>query len=427
MISCSCGRSFNSDAALAQHHTDKNRAHNGRASCRPPCSAKSSPLKTEAPGAAIQTGPRPINRRSPLAKMPQQAWLWKQVRKPIEPIHVIVQTAIVPSATQVSSKPGYQFVCSYNWQKGKPLRIRVPGHAAIWKDVVLPLTLPPDRGIYFIDQNTDLLLQHPFEPMFRAADSMNQDMSFDDIDIVTNRNSLRKLFEFCASRSQESFRLNLHLVLRKANYEKASVKFPLGLEDSLGHHRTLRYSLGALSCAVQFEVDASYDPDGEGATHLDTLTLPMEKLSIQGAQPGEVKEPPKGLQVETTYVGARVMRQSTAAEIKSTINKKAPGQCMPQLWFGRTPWLIIDHHTKGTFDKTKITDAAAKFGDWEMTHQTTLRKLVTVLAELRDAVRKNGGRHSAAVYERGSGAIRTFGLPSDRQALPADLQQKLWT
>ncbi|GJC83304.1 hypothetical protein ColLi_06142 [Colletotrichum liriopes] len=383
-------------------------------------------MKTEAPSAAIQTGPGPTKRRSALAKVPQQAWLWKQVRRPIEPVHAIVQTAIVPSAKEVSSKAGCQL------------------------DVVLPLALPPDRGTYFVDQNTDLVLQHPFEPMFRAAASMSQGMSFDDIDIVTNRNSLRKLLEFCAVRSQESFRLNLHLVRNTLiiercekrthelidgsrnsgwgrNYEKASAKFPLGLENSTGHHRTLRYSLGALRCAVQFEVDASYDPDGEGAAHPDTLALPMEQLSIQGAQPGEARAPPNGLQVETAYVEARVMRQSTAAEIKSTTNRKAPSQCMPQLWFGRTPWLIVGHHTEGTFDKTKVTYAAAKFADWEAAHQTALRKLVTVLVELRDAVRKNGGRHSAAVFERGSGAIRTLGLTSDRQALPADLQQEFWT
>ncbi|GKT40564.1 uncharacterized protein ColSpa_00745 [Colletotrichum spaethianum] len=295
-----------------------------------------------------------------------------------------------------------------------------------------------------------MLPEYPFEPMFRAAASMNKDISFGDTDIITNRNSLRKLLDFSAGRARNSFRLNLHLVRDTLiiercekdareilggsrnsgwgrNFEKASVKFPIGLEDSLGHHRTLRYSLGALNCAVQFEVDASYDPDGQDAADSDTLTVPMEKLSIKSTQPHEVEKSSRGLQVETAYAEAHVMRQSTAAEIKSTTRNKSPGQYMPQLWFGRTPWLIVGHHNEGTFDSRKITGVAASFADWETTHQAPLQKLVTVLVELRHAVRKNGGRHSAAVYEQGSGTIRVFELTSFRQALPMDLRQKLWT
>ncbi|KAK1987279.1 hypothetical protein LZ30DRAFT_580290 [Colletotrichum cereale] len=449
MIPCSCGRSFKSDAALAQHQTDRNRAHNGRASCRSLSSAISSLSITQTARPATRAGQTNEHPR-PLAKGPRQAWLWKQVRRPGEPVGAIAQSSIVPSTAAVSSEAGYQLVCSYNWQKGTPLRIRVPGYAAIWQDVALPLILPADQGTYFIDQNAGMLPRHPFEPMFRAAASMNRDASFDDIDIVTNRNSLRKLFDFCDGRSRESFRLNLHLVRNALivercekhareiiggsrnsgwgrNFEKASAKFPPGLAESMSHHRTLRYSLGALSCAVQFEVDASYDPGSEQSASSDALAPLTEKLSIERAQPCETKGPPQGVQVETVYAGARPMNQSTAAEIKSATKDQAIGKRMPQLWFGRTPWLIVGLHTEGTFGGRKITDAAAKFADWEARHQATLRKLVTVLGELRTAVRGSGGRHSAAVFERGSGVMGVFELTSSKQAVPADLRQKLWT
>ncbi|KAK6213490.1 hypothetical protein QIS74_09492 [Colletotrichum tabaci] len=393
-------------------------------------------------GQTLQRFPRNVNAS-------KNAWLWKNVRNPAEPVYTITQAAVLPSDTEVSSKAGYQLLCSYNWQEGKPARIRVPGHAAIWQGVTLPMTLSPDKGTYFIDQNTSLMPQHPFEPMFRAAASMNQDMSFGDIDIVTNRNSLRKLLDFCSPRSQESFRLHLHLVRNTLivercekqprefahgsrgwgrNFEKASTAFPSNLTESQGHHRTLRYSLGALKCAVQFEVDASFDPNDEpvASKKLDPLDLAMEKLSIQTPEPA-TKNRARGLQVETTYREARVMPQSTTAEIKSAAKVRPLSWRMPQLWFGRTPWLIIGHHTDGKFHDVKITDAAAHFADWETKHQTALRKLATVLGELRAAVRGNGGRQSAAVFERGSGTIRVFDLASDRQAVPEDLREKLWT
>ncbi|GJC99095.1 geranylgeranyl pyrophosphate synthetase [Colletotrichum higginsianum] len=311
------------------------------------------------------------------------------------------------------------------------------------------MTLSADKGTYFIDQNTSLMPQHPFEPMFRAAASMSQDMSFDDIDIVTNRNSLRKLLDFCSPRSQESFRLHLHLVRNTLivercekharefvdgsrgwgrNFEKASTAFPPNLTESQGHHRTLRYSLGALKCAVQFEVDASFDPNGEpvASKDLGPLDLAMEKLSIQTPEPA-TKNGARDLQVETTYREAMVMPQSTTAEIKSAAKVRPLSWRMPQLWFGRTPWLIIGHHADGKFHDVKITEAAAHFTDWEKKQQTALRKLATVLGELRAAVRGNEGRYSAAVFERGSGSIRVFDLTSNRQAVPEDLRKKLWT
>ena len=41
----------------------------------------------------------------------------------------------------------------------------------------------------------------PFEPLFRATPSMNPEFHFDDVDVVVNRNSLRKLLDFCVGRS----------------------------------------------------------------------------------------------------------------------------------------------------------------------------------------------------------------------------------
>ncbi|KAK2049097.1 hypothetical protein LZ31DRAFT_489347 [Colletotrichum somersetense] len=386
---------------------------------------------------------------SPSVRANQRAWLWKQIRRPTDPVHTIVQSAIVPSTTAVSSEAGYQLVCSYNWQRGKPRKIQVPGYAAVCHDISLPLTLPPDKGIFFSDQNTELLPRHPFEPMFRAAVAMNPDVSFDSIDIITNRNSLRKLLDFSAGRSGDYFRLNLHLVrntliiercekntrefkngLRDAgwgrHFEEAFAKYPAGLERSLSHHRTLRYSIGTLSCAVQFEVDASYE-QGNKTGPLDDLVSRVEKMSISCAQPGEAKRPPQGLQIETVYAGARVMDQSTAAELKSSSKYKSINHFMSQLWFGRTPWIIVGLHTEGTFDSRNITDATDLFAEWETKNQKMLRKLATVLGELRTAIKKNGGRHCAAVFERGSGVIGIFDLTSDRQAVPMDLKQKLWT
>lgn len=286
---------------------------------------------------------------------------------------------------------------------------------------------------------------------------MNPDFRFDDVDIVVNRNSLRKLLDLCGGRVTESFRVNLLQVqsslfierceksARKLvrgsqnsgwgrNFERAFTDFPLGLEDSTGHHRVLRYPLGNLNCVVRFEVDACYETRGEDRaeepTHqtvhradAESVTLMLDELSIGGsAQNAAARD-----QTTRTTGQARTPSQSTAAEIKTSVKPKPPGAYLPQLWFGRTPWLIIGYHTDGVFTEVKVTDAGARFIDWENKHQTKLLKLVSLLTELRKVVRKHGGGNCIAICEKGSPpAIKIFTSGVSQRALPDDLISKFW-
>jgi hypothetical protein len=122
--------------------------------------------------------------------------------------------------------------------------------------------------------------------MFAALDLMKPDFDFSGVDLVTNRNSLRKLLDFASGRISDSFRIDVNLVnstlfltrrerstrnviqgFRNSgyghNFERAFTKPQEGLEDSNGHHRVARYEMGKLNCVVRFEVDACCE--GEGA------------------------------------------------------------------------------------------------------------------------------------------------------------------
>lgn len=273
---------------------------------------------------------------------------------------------------------------------------------------------------------------------------MSPEFCFDGVDIVVNRNSLRKLLDFCNGRVKSSFRLNLLLVKntlfierceRNAvkmirgsqnsgwgrNFEKTFTKYPPEANDSSGHHRILRYPLGHLNCAVRFEVDACYEP--EMAESLDELLeatpAVMGKLSV--ADSADDAEPTTGCQ-------ARSMPQSTAAELKTRSKFSGTGSHMPQLWFGRTPWLIVARHTNGTFEEIRIHHAAAQFAEWEDKNQTALRKLVTVLTRLGEVVKTKGG-NCVAICDKGSASpvIKVFGSTTNKQALPRDLIRKFWS
>lgn len=274
---------------------------------------------------------------------------------------------------------------------------------------------------------------------------MNPSFRFNDVDVLANRNSLRKLLDFVAGRQQDSFRLNLFLEHRTLviercernarqlirgsqtagwgrSFEGTFTKYPAGLEDSVAHHRALRYQLGELSCVVRFEVDACYgSPSEQGERSSQSLDLAMRNLAIgdglaetpAAARPMDQRAPP--------------MVQEMAAEIKTASKHKSLGQFLPQLWFGRTPWLIVGRHSEGTFQEVKITDAAAAFADWETRRQADLRRLVAILVRLRKAVEENGGEPCVALCEKATPpAIRVFPMEADRKAAPDHLRQRLW-
>ena len=137
------------------------------------------------------------------------------------------------------------------------------------------------------------------------------------------------------------------------------------------------------------------------------MTLILDELSIGGSAQNTATRD----QTTRTTGQARLASQSTAAEIKTSVKPKPLGAYLPQLWFGRTPWLIIGYHTNGIFTEVKVTDARARFIDWENKHQTKLLKLVSLLTELREVVRKHPGGNCIAICKKGFPlAIKIFTL-----------------
>ncbi|KAH0423706.1 hypothetical protein CcaCcLH18_12002 [Colletotrichum camelliae] len=248
----------------------------------------------------------------------------------------------------------------------------------------MPIAVPKDRDTVSMVQNAARVPEFPFAPLFRATASMKASFRFDDVDI------LRKF-----------------------------TKYPSGLEDSTAHHQALRYQLGDLTCMLRFEVDACYERTGEGSG----------SESLEGAigRPA-VEDNPEGIAVPPQPSTQPPMAQSMAAEIKTATKPKAPSAYMPRLWFGRTPWLIIGQHANGNFEQLNITDTAALFASWEERHQADLRKLVTVLAWLREVVREHGGDYCVAIYEKTANTPKIKVYPSHvlRKAVPDGLRRTLW-
>ncbi|KAH8174963.1 hypothetical protein LIA77_06382 [Sarocladium implicatum] len=267
---------------------------------------------------------------------------------------------ISPSGSIVTSKGGHSFLASYTWLATDSPTIYVPGGAPILKENIQPpFTLPKDTGLEIIDADAYHSPSSPLESVFRAADPS---LSFKDIDLLVNRNTMRKFFSICRGQSQTKFRVNLFhkgpktLIIERCeeysvletqeacatyghNFEDACTNEAPGLKDGQCHHRVVKYDFGGLICAVRFEVDAcksgpkeGVDSDASLDTTSETSTMKSDSAGIKVIRRGFVDP-------EIPFV-----------ELKSSKrNPKPINSILPQLWFGRTTHLVQGIHEDGVF------------------------------------------------------------------------------
>ena len=329
--------------------------------------------------------------------------------------------------------------------------------------VELPKTLPSDSGTYFVDQNAAKMPTYPFEPVFGALSIMNPDFDFSNVDLVTNRNSLRKLLDFSEGRVPDSFRIELNLLqdtlflTRRErntrelihgnrnsgfghNFERAFTQPEVGIEDSSSHHRIIQYSLGDLVCVVRFEVDTCLQGDSDSEepemAKFDTTSLPRRNdlqaafasLSLTESSQKEKKKKPTQYQPTLTIPRGHFVPSSRIAEIKARSGSHKLSQMIPQLWFGRTPHVFIGSHKDGTFTSIHSIHLTDHFPNWEKSHQDGLRKMARLIADLRETVRATPGGACVAVCNHKVKPLRLaiFSSAGQKAVLPDDIIHQYW-
>ncbi|KAK3616051.1 hypothetical protein LTR56_026215 [Elasticomyces elasticus] len=212
------------------------------------------------------------------------------------------------------------------------------------------------------------------------------------------------------------------------NFEKTFTTPVAGLESSSSHHRVIKYRLGFLICAVRFEIDAQYgDPNAPGvqsdvardlATGMGHLALQAPVLPNHKA--GSIR----------AALGGTPVPASRLAELKAK-KKVQISQVMPQLWFSRTPYVIIGKHVDGRVEDIICTHAAERFDGWEAQHQASLRRLVDLLAWLREKVRGMKRERATLLYDESGGDLQMLEGSTGRgeleAVLPDDVIKKYWT
>ncbi|KAF9522594.1 hypothetical protein CPB83DRAFT_822723 [Crepidotus variabilis] len=318
-----------------------------------------------------------------------------------------------------------KYIGSYNWMESKENKetptILVPGSPAYWLNRSTPYTIPPDRGNHLGDQNGFKMSKAVLLPLFLAVNkcqsiSKQPVFNWSTIDIITDRNNLRKLTRWVEGESSD-FRIDLQLFGDKTllmsrwsekywysytgrtfgfSFEKASTDFAPGCKNTTGHHRIISYDLNGLKMVVRFEVDACVRPPIQltrtnAPTSDEALTQSLSSItlttlsSLQGSGEYPIDYPLLVREGGSEVATASIIELATRAERTLETWGYNWKETFPQLFFSQTAHYYIGVHNRGEFsrvEKRKLKDLA----EHELDSQAAFKKVRTLLEQMRNLV-----------------------------------------
>lgn len=281
----------------------------------------------------------------------------------------------------------------------------------------MPCTVKKDHGRIYIAQNAARHPSSPLEPLFRALFASDPDFAINSIDIISDRNNIRKLLSFIDpsldSKRLEPFTIKAELINGTAvlcrdetrvqifvgpkkfvgyghEFEKAYTTQEI--HGSTGHHRIISYCLDNLNFIIRHETDGYADDALTESTRItkenNGLSEMLQDLSLsKGAEKAE--HPGSKLAVRKQ---GRIVPQDSVLEIKTAgQNKRLPfKKAASQLWISQTNKLVRASHKEGTFDVPFVEDVSAEIAKWEENNQEHLRMLVSLIRRIIEVVKSTG-------------------------------------
>lgn len=337
----------------------------------------------------------------------------------IKVLHRDLQQGQVPPAIITNVEP----LTSYNWVEATTPTIVVPGEPPRWSPPRIAQRLPKDSGLVYVSQNAARLPKSPLEPLFRALYLSHPNFDVRSVDVVTDRNNIRKLLSFVdpnlSRNGAEPFTINVEMTRNTAILSRTETKTTeligpnefkgfghefekayttSSIAHNTGHHRIVSYDFGGMKLVVRHEVDAYLE---DAATPrpaisnkktedlnglLDALSLSSNDTRIKAA-------PFAGSRLCFREEGRAVPLRSTM-EIKTKVaHKPLPfTEIAPQLWVSQTPKLVLAYHKGGFFPDPKVEDVASKIHTWELENQASLKKLAVLIKKIIESAKQCGGR-----------------------------------
>ncbi|KAF2646861.1 geranylgeranyl pyrophosphate synthetase [Massarina eburnea CBS 473.64] len=373
-----------------------------------------------------------------------------------KPIAVISRQDLKDLNTPASASiTEVEHLTSYNWIEAPRTTptIAVPGSPALWAPPNGPFRPAKDTGHVYISQNAARHPDSPLEPLFRALYTSHPSFDISSIDIVTDRNNIRKLLSLInprwSSNKREDFTINVEVTNNTAIFNRDETKTEEyispkefkgyghtfekkctrnQINGSTGHHRILSYSFGNLKFLVRHETDGYVGVTiphlpAEVANDDEDLSVILDTLSLSRASNRPTKTYPSDT-ILAVRKGGHTVPMSATLEIKTRVSHRplAIEDVVSQLWVSQTPKLVRAYHTKGEFAVPRVEDVAGYVEAWEAQNQGDLRMLAGLIGRIRDVVREGGGR-ARVRYDAGRDRLVVSRL-GGRQMLPKDLYGK---
>ena len=321
------------------------------------------------------------------------------------------------STPPLASITDVKHLSSYNWIEAPTPTIAIPGSPCLWSAPTAPRQLKKDSGLVYIAQNAARHPDSPLEPLFRALYTANPSFDICSIDIVTDRNNIRKLLSFInpgtTRNGLEAFTINVEVAKTTVIFSRAETATHefIGpyefkgfghefektyttsqIKGSTGHHRILSYRFSDLNFIVRHETDgyvANKTPPSPNGKELESDSLSSMLGSLSLSSSGSPPNPRiEGSKLTIKEEGQVIPLESTL-EIKTRVAHKPLNihEVAPQLWISQTPKLVRAYHSKGMFQRPKVEDVAALIQGWEERNQTDLRKLAALIKNILKVVR----------------------------------------
>jgi hypothetical protein len=380
-----------------------------------------------------------------------------------EGLEEISRLGLEPFAPAEAIITDVKHLASYNWIEASTPTIAVPGSPAQWSAPQGPRQVKKDSGLVYIAQNAARHPDSPLEPLFRSLYIENPSFDINSVDVVTDRNNIRKLLSFIkptlSKSGLDSFTIQVDMTghtaifcrdetatyevigpseFRGFGHEFEKAYTITQVRDSTGHHRIISYRLGGLSFLVRHETDgcvgdlkSSVKADESRGDNLANI---LKSLSLT-PETTSMDEPSVGSKLTIKREGQIVPRESTL-EIKTRVFHKPLEltEVAAQLWVSQTPKLVRAYHRRGIFSTPKVEDVTAKMRDWEQTHQDAITKLVALIKCIL-RVTRNWGGSSTIRYDPLKDKLvikeieRKKMLPEDlysrwEKTIPANVRQK---
>ncbi|KZM27763.1 isoprenoid biosynthetic process [Ascochyta rabiei] len=265
----------------------------------------------------------------------------------------------------MQQSPESEYLASYSWLESEVPTILVPGFPSLWSPPAGPLKLEPDSGRVYVDKNAARIPDAPLKPLFSALSAQNPGFEMGSVDVITDRNNIKKLLRFLDGTSSESFQMQVEIVDGKMalftrtedetttviqgfrvhgrNFKKACTKSATGTS---GYHRITSFSFGGLQCVVRHETDGYID-DALGRVAVQKqakTTVPLLQL-LETLQLTDSASAPTHTSTIAVKREGKEVDCSSILEVKTRAAGKSldMNETAAQLWISQTPHLAVGY------------------------------------------------------------------------------------